>query len=113
MIAHVLQEARSGNRAQDGADGAGVETGEPEGQGDEFVEAGGDVVKDEAFEDREVMSQAGVVGGEVLGVEEIDAGGVDSDQANAALVKPINEVGRKGGEVLAEIARIGVGAGGE
>lgn len=78
--------------SQDGADGAGVETEEAEGEGDELKDSFGDFLQDDPFEDREVVLEAGLVGGEIFGGKEIDAGSVDADEADSLAVEVLDQL---------------------
>src|SRR5205823_3948312 len=92
-------------RAQDRADGAGVEGFEGEGEGDELVIAGGHILEVQAFEDGDVVSEDGGVGREVFGVLEVHAGGVDAEGEEALVSweleggEGVDELWGEGGEV--------------
>lgn len=101
----------AGEGAEDGADGAGVEADEFEGEGDEFVRALGDAAEDEAFEDGDFVFEDGVVSFEFFIGEEIDAGGVDADEHDALACEGVDEVWREGGEIVVPLGVVGEGAG--
>src|SRR5207249_6768498 len=83
----------SGESAENRADGAGVEAFELEEKGDELVRALGYALQHDALEDRHVVTEAGLMGGEVFGGEEVDAGSVDPDQLHALSRQVVDELG--------------------
>src|SRR5204862_4465965 len=64
-------------------------------------------------EDGDVLAEDGRVGGEVLGVLEIAAGGVDADGDLATGGEGVDELGGESGEVAVPSGRVGEGAGAE
>ena len=59
----------SGQRAEDGADGAGVEALQAEGEGDQLVESFGHTFQPDSFQDGDVVAETGEVGRKIPGVE--------------------------------------------
>jgi hypothetical protein len=89
---------------------ASIESLECERKRDEFIAARGNALELEAFEDRDVVLQDGLVGGEVLGVLEVHAGRVDADGDDASRGKGVDERDGEGGEVAVPVGEIREGA---
>ncbi len=96
----VLSLCRSGEAAQHGAHRTRIERGELEWQGDQFVIAGGHVVKHEPFEDGEAVFAHGVVRVHGLGGLRVERGGVDANELDAVRGHQCDRLGRNGGKVV-------------
>ena len=54
------------------------------------------------------MDQEAAVGRQVFRVEQVHAGRVDADEADASLVQEIDQLGGQRGEVFAELVGVGI-----
>ncbi len=83
--------------SEDRPHGARVETDQRQRQGDQLVDPFRDVFQDEPLQDRHVVGEEPLVGGQVLGLEEVHARRVDAHERDAALVKMIDQLRSEGG----------------
>ncbi len=97
--------------AQDGTYGAGVHAGQAQGQGDQFVVAGGDRIKDDAFEDGHAVLPDCVMGRHGFGFLRIERGRIDADQAHAVPRQQGDGFRRDGGKCRIPFLLRGLGVG--
>src|SRR5438270_2149600 len=94
-------------RAENGTDGAGIRTSNSQRWCDELVFALLDVIEHQTFEHAHVVPRECLMRLERFGLERIDGWRVDADQHHTMLIEVVDQRGRKAGEVVVPVSRIG------